>query len=134
MIETVDDLQRILGGTGAEILELTAQVQSVHRDKFALWSAEDDAEYEVNEAYQAAIWDPAHPGYDSPTPYYGATPEVHVFESIQDIRTRLGGKKILFYAYGTMRANLDWPPGWGQVGVPKTDGKTRLRYALWEKQ
>jgi hypothetical protein len=131
MIETVADLQRILGGTGAEVLELDAPVQCVHRDKFALWTDDDDAEYEANEA---AIWDPTRPDYDSPTPYYGATPEVHVFESVQDIRTSLGGKKILFYTYGTMRANLEWPPGWGQVGVPKADGKTRLRFAVWEKQ
>ena len=137
IIDTVEDLRHILDGTDAEVIEIDAPVQSVHQDKFELWTDDDDAEYESD---VAAIWDPTDPDYDSPAPYYAVYAETQIFENAQDIRETLGGKKIFFYTYGTLRANLDTPPGppgtFGEtwVGVPMTDGKIRLRFAIWESQ
>ncbi len=133
MIESAADLRRVLGGTGAEVIEIDAPVASVHRSKFALWTEEDDAAYEAGGARH--IWDVTHPDFDKPCPYLAVTVQTSTFETVKELRELLGGKKIFYYAYGTFIANHK-PPTIRYTSdytqwVPVNDGKNRLRYAIW---
>ena len=119
MIGSTIELERLLKGTNAEIIEVPFPVQAVHRDKFALWSETEDIAY-VESVSMNEVWDIRHPA-----PFYAIRLKTNVFESIREIRESLGGKKIFFYAQGTQRANdlhkLSPDPN---MNIP-------LRYALW---
>lgn len=111
------ELERILAGSGAAVLVTAWPFVMLHVDRFELWTQEQD------DAWMAQAWDWPD---DLPVPYRAVTVGSVRFESIQEIRERLGGRNVVYYEEGTLRRRAD--------ALPFDEGKFVLRVAVVEDQ
>jgi len=98
------------------IIEVNAPVVTVHKDRFALWTEADDDLYMLGDIHE-----------DTDVSYAGFPIRTKTFETTDEIRAELSGKKIFLYVLGTeavIRSKVY--AGFEPKGF-------LMRYAVWEK-